>query len=513
VKHPKQTILKSIYIHTFCIFSCFIFSLSLYAQQEPAVRFANGNFITGYNIKKQIFSKENIQPALFGNTYFVVIQFTDLPTKQQQERLKLAGIELDSYIPGNAYMAAIKGDFIFESAMQFGMASINVVPPVYKISERLINYQQTVHKDAAVIAVSYFSKLKKEIVEKEIQNAGATIVITKYAAANIIFIEADKKAIETVAALPFVGSLNLQVLKDKPLNYTSSGVHGIDGLNAFNGRNLNGKGVTIGVGDNADISTHIDFAGRLIGRTPGPPNDHGTHVSGTAAGAGIINVKNHGMAPKATLVNQYFSDVITSAPTYVKDNNMVLTNNSYFSSEENCPGEGSYDILSNYVDLQAGYYKQLLHVVAAGNDGALTCNPFPGSFGTIKSGWQTAKNVLTVGAMNAQDYSIGNFSSRGPVADGRIKPEITANGVGVLSTKMNNTYGLNSGTSMATPVVTGSLSLFNERYRQLHGGANPTGALMKALVCNTAEDLGNTGPDYTFGFGMLNARYLQIPNA
>ena len=39
--------------------------------------------------------------------------------------------------------------------------------------------------------------------------------------------------------------------------------HGVSGLNAVNGKNLNGKGVTIGIGDNADISTHIDFSGRV----------------------------------------------------------------------------------------------------------------------------------------------------------------------------------------------------------------------------------------------------------
>src|SRR6185436_9452787 len=120
--------------------------------------------------------------------------------------------------------------------------------------------------------------------------------------------------------------------------------------------------------------------------------------------------------------------------------------------------------------------------------------------------WQSAKNVLTVGAMNTDDYTIAYFSSRGPLKDGRIKPEITAGGWAITSTTTNNGYGVNYGTSMASPVVTGSLSLMYERYRQIHGGTNPKNSLMKALVCNTAEDLGNTGPDYTFGFGMLNAR-------
>ncbi len=496
-----------------CYYPFFLFFISLFSiqisaqQQEQSIRFVNGNFVTGANIRQQLFKKENIQQGLFGESYFVIVQFTALPAKQVQEALQKAGVELEDYLPGNAYLATIKKDFEFTSAKQFGLASINTVPSVYKISRQLMNYQPTNDKkDITLVAVSYFTTLKKDIVQKELQKAGAIVVTTKYATANIIFIEADKKIINTIAALPFVSSLSLQVLKDKALNYFTRAAHGVSGLNALNGRNLNGKGVTIGIGDNADISTHIDFSGRLIGRTPWMPDDHGTHVSGTAAGAGIINVKNHGMAPKATIINQYFSDVITNAPAYITDNNMVLTNNSYYSAEDKCPGEGVYDVLSNYIDKQTGRYKQLLHVVAAGNDGALTCSAFQASFGTVKSGWQSAKNVLTVGAINIRDYTIASFSSRGPVTDGRIKPEITANGWAVTSTKANNTYGGEYGTSMACPAVTGSLSLMYERYRQLHNGADPTSALMKALVCNTAEDLGNAGPDYSFGFGMLNAR-------
>ena len=59
---------------------------------------------------------------------------------------------------------------------------------------------------------------------------------------------------------------------------------------------------------------------------------------------------------------------------------------------------------------------------------------------------------------------------------------------------------------MASPTATGILALITERYRQLHGGDNPEGALLKALVMNSAVDLGNPGPDFTFGFGMISGR-------
>jgi hypothetical protein len=481
---------------------------SVFGQQPAqAVLFSKGNFITGSNVKNRAFKKETLALANFGQQYFVLIQFDEIPSQKIQNSLSKVGVVLHNYLPGKAYLATINAGFNFETAVNFNISSINTVPAFYKTDARLDNYKPVIDKeDLKQIVVSFYPTIDKVIVQKQLQLAGAAIQPTKFDNSNLIFIQASNTVIQAIAAMPFITEIHLQSSTDKPLNYNDIGAHGISGLNALNGRNLNGRGVTIGIGDNADISTHIDFSGRLINRSPGTPADHGTHVAGTAGGAGIINIKNHGMAPKATLINQFFSDIIVNAPTYITDNNMVVTNNSYYSVEVGCPGSGDYDVLSNYIDLQLGKYNQLLHVIAAGNDGTYACSPLPAGYGTVKSGWQTAKNVLTVGNLSTSDFTIAYSSSRGPVKDGRIKPEITAGGMGITSTITNNNYGLNSGTSMATPVVTGALSLMYERYRQLHAGANPSAALMKAVACNTAEDLGNAGPDFTFGYGMLNAR-------
>jgi hypothetical protein len=184
---------------------------------------------------------------------------------------------------------------------------------------------------------------------------------------------------------------------------------------------------------------------------------------------------------------------------------MVVTNNSYTNADAGCPGEGAYDVVSNYIDKQMGDYEKLLHVFAAGNDGNQTCSPYPFKYATIKSGYQVAKNVLTVGAVDTL-YAAASFSSRGPVKDGRLKPEIMASGYTTLSTRQSFGYGTSSGTSMAAPVVAGVATLLNEQYRKFNGGAVPQAALIKAVLCNTAEDLGKPGPDFTFGFGNLNAR-------
>jgi len=486
----------------------FSFTTSFSQQKDKPVRFANGDFITTGNISSNSFKKEDISAALFENNYYVLVQFSVLPSADTKQKMKSEGITLGAYLPGDAYVATIKNTFDFNRAKQFKINSVNVVPAAYKIHRKLLPYTPSTNKeDVQVIAVSYFEQAGKNIVLAELKKAGAVIVSSRFDAAGVLLIQYNASLINTIASFPFVSSLHLQPLTDKALNYNSRAAHGVSGLSAANGKNLNGKGVTVGVGDNADISTHIDFAGRLINRSPWVPSNHGTHTSGTTAGAGIIDVKNRGLAPKATIVSQYFSSIVVNAPTYITDYDMVITNNSYHAAETGCNGQGEYNVLSNYADRQIKSNDKLLHVFASGNDGDLTCSPYPAQFGTVKSGWQCAKNVLTVGALNISNNSIASFSSRGPVQqDGRIKPEITADGLAVTSTNTNNSYGVNSGTSMASPAVTGALTLMYERYRQVHAGSNAKSALIKALACNTAEDLGNPGPDFIYGFGMLNAR-------
>lgn len=116
-----------------------------------------------------------------------------------------------------------------------------------------------------------------------------------------------------------------------------------------------------------------------------------------------------------------------------------------------------------------------------------------------------AKNAITVGAVNGSSEII-NFSSRGPAKDGRVKPEVVARGSSVLSTVPTNSYGRASGTSMAAPVVTGISALLTEQWRRTFGGASPKPVQLKALLIAGAQDLGNPGPDYTYGFGLVNAK-------
>ncbi len=133
-----------------------------------------------------------------------------------------------------------------------------------------------------------------------------------------------------------------------------------------------------------------------------------------------------------------------------------------------------------------------------------THHPVRDPWGSI--GWTaSAKNVLAVGSTDGFK-NISFFSSRGPTKDGRVKPDLTAKGERLFSTEPSNSYGSLQGTSMSTPVVTGSMALLTEQWRKLNAGASPGPLVLKTLAIAGADDLGNPGPDFTYGFGFLNTK-------
>ena len=476
------------------------------AQSLPfAPALKNGHLSPENSLLNHKISHPAWQSARYGTNYYVIIQTNRTTGPAQKSELLTHGIRLLQWISGNNWLATCTKGFINKNLTDFGVRNIYSIPASLKLKEGLLEYAVRRRGPKDLIAVSSFP-MERKLVEQALRKSGAQIVETKIKPANTWFIQGSPEIIRKLADYPFISSISPLHLEDVPLNYNNRAIHGVQSLSATIGRNLSGKTLIVGLGDNADPSTHIDLAGKLIMRTDEPLDDHGTHTAGTIAGGGILNPIYTGMAPRARLVVNDFSNIIVNAPTYVVDYKMPLTSNSYYNGDAGCPGEGDYNVLSYYVDSQLLAYPKLLHVFAAGNDGSLTCSPFPGSFGTIKSGFQSAKNILSVGNMDNSTYTISYASSRGPATDGRIKPEIVAGGVSITSTDVNNYYITFSGTSMSCPTVTGILALITERYRQLHAGDNPEGALLKALVTNNAVDLGNPGPDFTYGFGMISAR-------
>ena len=117
-------------------------------------------------------------------------------------------------------------------------------------------------------------------------------------------------------------------------------------------------------------------------------------------------------------------------------------------------------------------------------------------------------DAVTAGARDVSKAMMTSFSVWGPTDDGRIKPDIVTNGVGIYSpvAGSDSSYASYSGTSMASPGAAGAAMLLVDYYAWLFPAHAMRASTLKALIIHTADDLGNDGPDYKFGWGLLNAK-------
>ncbi|GAA5495056.1 hypothetical protein Rhal01_01226 [Rubritalea halochordaticola] len=333
---------------------------------------------------------------------------------------------------------------------------------------------------------------------------------------------------------------------------------------------LTGLGLRVGVWDESSVrASHQEFGGRITQVDSGGSylSSHQTHVSGTIGASGV-NSKAKGMAVEVEVRNHDWNDdlaeMTTESAATPSDLSMLpVSNHSYgflmgweygsysgntgyhffgdFSKDEDSDF-GKYigdPVIIDEICSASGYY---LPFWSAGNDR----NDGPAEGATIYywngSSWQStsynpdnhpdteknlqydtiggsavAKNIMTVGAVNdavvsgersVEAGTMASFSSWGPTDDGRIKPDIVANGVDLFSTdsSRDNGYSSKSGTSMSSPSAAGGSILIQERYGEYHAGELMMASTLKALIIHTADDLGNVGPDYSNGWGLMNVK-------
>ena len=454
--------------------------------------------------------------AQWNGRLYSIVQFINLP---DEARLEQSGLHLLEYIGGRAYFVSADARVFTPDASarllrQLGArAELNIDirdkrhKSLVAQSEKTPNRNTTVavqillHKDVAAPAAIAFMQAQKAF--------GFTLISDKKAAGGIITANITNTTdnIEAVAALSFVQFIDHAPAAPQPLNYETRQVHATNTLSRAGGRNLLGMGETVGVGDIGD-AVHNDYLTRIEHRSTNQLVFHSTHVTGILAGNGAMNPRMTGIAPEVKVVSDLYDFVIASAPEYLTEYGMRVTNNSYAISNNACAAFGFYDGTSNYVDNQLRNNPELLHVFAVGNSGNFTCAPFALGYGTVYAAYQSAKNTFSVGNLEP-DGTRNASSSIGPVRDGRIKPDIVAVGGTSTSTSIFggiDSYDASGGTSQAAPVVTAGAALLTQRYKQLNAGAQPKGVLLKAVMMNTADDYGNAGPDYQFGYGVLNLR-------
>ncbi|QIA08056.1 S8 family serine peptidase [Draconibacterium halophilum] len=316
---------------------------------------------------------------------------------------------------------------------------------------------------------------------------------------------------------------------------------------------LTGEGVEINLWDGGTVlTTHQEFqssdGSRITMRDLDlPVSDHSTHISGTMIASGKKS-EAKGMAGHALLKGWDLDNDIAEMASAAADG-IAISNHSYGplcgwyynAQNENWYWYGDPEI-SATEDYEFGFYSDVsaeldyianlapyyLIVKSAGNDrndGPETAvshyvwdenwvlvtderDPDGGQDGyDCLSPVAVAKNILTIGAVDdAKNMTV--FSGFGPTDDGRIKPDLVSDGVDVYSPVSSTitSYDTYTGTSMSTAAATGSIALLLELQNLLQPGVKLRSSTLKSILIHSAGDLGNPGPDYSFGWGLINIK-------
>jgi len=363
---------------------------------------------------------------------------------------------------------------------------------------------------------------------------------------NAIFLDAKKSLIANLATHPNIKNINLQHTKADIIDYIDNHNHtssieiedGTEpGIEAINVRPLwemgyTGKGLLVFNYDTGVWPTHPAFENRFLanhypmsqcwdGHFSDTPNghisDHGTHTLGTMAGLVKETNDTIGIAFEAYwIANDFVTSTVETLPSIaemITSFEWALNPDGDVSTSYDVP-----DVINNswrwYNEIDtfqcSGYAVELMNVIEA----AGIANIFSaGNNGPNNDGVRSPQrinsnlvNTFCVGSINGNDenYPISSFSCRGPTqcpGEGSLSiyPEVVAPGQGVRSAWGTDDYNTISGTSMASPHVSGAVLLLKEAFPFLSGQE-----ILLALY-NTAYDLGDAGEDNTFGMGLIDA--------
>ena len=488
-----------------------------------------------------------------------LVQFTGPPKDAWLERLRATGARLVGYQPENAYLVHARGNQVDSLSGLVGTPAVRAVS-VVTAADKLYDRSSP----SGVFAVT---TVTGEGDHGASQGPPVTVGAQRTEYLNLSSAEAA-----ALAADP--GVIAIQAHTEPELHDERSAqiVTGDVTLAQPAHRDwLLAKGFTdeasdfvIDVTDGGLDDAHPDFAGRVayLANYTADSNardctGHGTNVMSIAAGKPGIATQfeddrgfDHGLgvAPFARIgVTKYFDCTGAAAPAF---NLATAAANAYASgarvSNHSWGSDGGdytasaaqFDQLVRDASPAPGH-QPMVEILSAGNNGE-------GGYASLGN-QATAKNVITVGAAEGVRASgtdgcgvpdsgadsardIVDFSSRGPTGDGRLKPDLVAPGThiagaapqhagytatGVCDKFLAGTawYSLVSGTSQAAPHVTGAAALVRRWHQRVHG-APPSPALTKALLVNTATDLGGgdngkgaaiaPGPNHDQGWGRVN---------
>lgn len=530
------------------ILACALLAVQALALANPLIRLQNEILHSG---------AVNRAPGLAAGVEAIppsglaLIQFTNSPQPEWREQLATLGVDLLHYVPDNAFVADLNGgppDLLRK--LNF-VAWVGPYRPEHKLHRALRTVSLSPGTNTAAKAIAS-------------ANLAVSVLISPRAKASEsqsargLFDRVDRESPLRIGTV-LHGQINpnrLQSLaesravlwiepapKMRLYDEVASRIVAGDGpphQTLMQSLGYNGAGVTVAVADSGldsgdTNSMHPDIQGRVRALfhygAPGQLDDaadehsHGTHCAGIVAGNGATGEADEndflygvGVAPGASLIAQRIFDGVggyAPPPSFE-----ALTRDAKRAGAD--VGSNSWgDDTQGAYDLSAMEFDELVR-----DADALTFGDQPYilefSAGNAGPAYQTvgspavAKNVIATGAaqndrftLPMEEFSIytdgretmADFSSRGPCADGRIKPDVVAPGTWIASLRsiyanddyawwpISDNYLYQGGTSQAGPHVAGAAAVFVQYWRATHAGATPSPALTKAALINSATDM------------------------
>ncbi|PIF33299.1 putative secreted protein (Por secretion system target) [Flavobacterium sp. 9] len=297
---------------------------------------------------------------------------------------------------------------------------------------------------------------------------------------HLVMIKSDsKKIMEEIISLSSVSSVSQEALLPKSESKIIDQNFTINSINKANTNFplLTGENQIVAIKDDFFDVNDIDLLNKNIPSSTQSTivSSHATAMATIVSGLGNSSALGKGVAQKAKILSSDFLNIYPDEVTTLQG--ATTQNHSYGTEIENF-----YGSLANAYDSQLFSNTDLTHCFSSGNTGLQGYKSITGNF-------KQSKNSIVLGCID-QNEVIMPFSSKGPAYDGRIKPELVA-----FSTQ---------GTSNSTAVATGIITLMKQHYKSTNN-ISLTNALTKAILINSAKDLGNPGPDFTYGYGNINA--------
>ena len=503
-----------------------------------------------------------------------LIQFENQIQSADRAALQAMGVELVKYVPDDTFIARFNN--VSPEAVR-GLASIRWVGPYaadYKIHPRLAAMMRGAAKTNPVVAVTLL--LSPSATAAEIAGARARLAVVQSEShlRQGIFLRGELPpsqldALAQSGAVLWIENAPKHKLVDEAASKLVGGDDGnIATPTVTQQLGFNGSNVVVCVADTGldtgDTNTmHPDLRGRVTGLMYYTTNvvdasdgyGHGTHCAGIVAGNAATGETDPdtgqfyglGVASGASLFIQRIFDDNANELNFTNDE--TLTHDAVRHGAKIGSNSWGNDVQGDY-DTDCAQFDELVRDADAGTAGdqpyieefsAGNAGPQSGSIGSPAA----AKNVIATGASEnvtgtlAATYGLYadgpdtmcDFSSRGPCADGRIKPDLVAPGswiasaastiadeTGVAWTVIDDYYVYMGGTSMSGPHAAGAAAVFSQFYRSTHADAMPSPALVKAALINSADELneanGGPGPvpNNDEGWGRINLENIVVTN-